>query len=148
MRTGTGAHGYVCPQTRKYRNLDLAAVAEIAAVGNELYEVGFIAHPFVYGVPEITADIHVLDSPHTLKHCREQLAPKSFMRQDRDTHEASGRRTAFDQAQEITLHAILNAPPQGVLGEDANRDIADVIATADRHILSAAAAHKGAVEVI
>ena len=58
MRTGTGAHGYVCPKTQKYRNLDLAAVADIAAVGNELDEVGFIAHPFVYGVPEITADIH------------------------------------------------------------------------------------------
>ena len=398
MRTGTGAHGYVCPQTRQYRNLDLGAVADIAAVANELDEVGFIAHPFVYGVPEITADIHglgelirrtdkhvwiqpyskdnieyllrlaviaaggesqlrqrplasiitcafsplefkymdteviiqagqyglpvhacslptaggtaplstsgsvvmaaaeilsmvtvahvlapgttviatplmfaldmrtgsalqssvealqaasmaielmkrgfglpahtygagsdtpdvdvqsmsertllaqsvvlagadilggvgqlecatvfspvqavldnevgamlrrfiqvpqvtdadlnweelssirvgghFLDSPHTLKHCREQLAPQAFIRQDRDSYEASGRRTAFDQAREIALHAILNAPPQGVLGEDANRDIADVIATADRQILSAAAAHKGAVEVI
>ncbi len=58
MRTGTGAHGYVDPETGVYRNLDLKAVAEIAAVANDLNEVGFIAHPFVAGVPEITADIH------------------------------------------------------------------------------------------
>jgi len=58
MRTGTGGHGYVNPETGAYRNLDLAAAAEIAAVANGLDEVGFIAHPFVYGVPETTADIH------------------------------------------------------------------------------------------
>ena len=58
MRTGTGAHGYVDPETGIYRNLDLKAVGEIAAVANDLDEVGFIAHPFVDGVPEITADIH------------------------------------------------------------------------------------------
>ena len=60
MRTRTGAHGYVDPRTGQYRNLDLAAVAAIAAVANGLDEVGFIAHPFVNGVPEITADIHGL----------------------------------------------------------------------------------------
>ncbi len=60
MRTGTGAHGYVEPYNGRYRNLDLSAVRDIAAVANQLDEVGFIAHPFVYGVPEITADIHGL----------------------------------------------------------------------------------------
>lgn len=58
MRTGTGAHGYVDPRDARYRNMDLAAVSEIAAVANTLDEVGFIAHPFVHGVPEKTADIH------------------------------------------------------------------------------------------
>ncbi len=58
MRTGTGAHGYVDPRDSKYRNMDIAAVDEIAAVANTLDEVGFIAHPFVHGVPEKTADIH------------------------------------------------------------------------------------------
>lgn len=58
MRTGTGAHGYVDPRDTKYRNMDLTAVSEIAAVANTLDEVGFIAHPFVHGVPEKTADIH------------------------------------------------------------------------------------------
>ena len=58
MRTGTGGHGYVNPRDSKYRNMDLDAVNEIAAVANTLDEVGFIAHPFVHGVPEKTADIH------------------------------------------------------------------------------------------
>jgi trimethylamine--corrinoid protein Co-methyltransferase len=58
MRTGTGAHGYVAPQDARYRNMDLAAVDEIAAVANTLDEVGFIAHPFVHGVPSVTADSH------------------------------------------------------------------------------------------
>ncbi|MEZ5798583.1 MAG: trimethylamine methyltransferase family protein [Paracoccaceae bacterium] len=58
MRTGTGAHGYVNPRDTSYRNMDLDAVNEIAAVANTLDEVGFIAHPFVHGVPEKTADIH------------------------------------------------------------------------------------------
>ncbi|MEX5727669.1 trimethylamine--corrinoid protein Co-methyltransferase [Rhodovulum iodosum] len=58
MRTGTGAHGYVDPRDASYRNMDLAAVSDIAAVASTLDEVGFIAHPFVHGVPEKTADIH------------------------------------------------------------------------------------------
>jgi len=58
MRTGTGAHGYVNPRDASYRNMDLDAVNEIAAVANTLDEVGFIAHPFVHGVPEKTSDIH------------------------------------------------------------------------------------------
>lgn len=58
MRTGTGAHGFVDPATAKYRNMQVEDVATIAAVANHLDEVGFIAHPFVHGVPELTADIH------------------------------------------------------------------------------------------
>jgi trimethylamine:corrinoid methyltransferase-like protein len=58
LRTGTGAHGYVNPRDGSYRNMDLAAVNDIAAVANSLDQVGFIAHPFVHGVPEKTSDIH------------------------------------------------------------------------------------------
>lgn len=58
MRTGTGGHGYVNPRDASYRKMDLDAVSEIAAVANTLEEVGFIAHPFVHGVPEVTSDIH------------------------------------------------------------------------------------------
>lgn len=58
LRTGTGAHGYVDPRDASYRNMDLTAAGEIAAVANTLDQVGFIAHPFVHGVPEVTADIH------------------------------------------------------------------------------------------
>ncbi len=58
LRTGTGGHGYVDPRDASYRNMDLAAVGDIVAVANDLEQVGFIAHPFVHGVPEVTADIH------------------------------------------------------------------------------------------
>lgn len=58
LRTGTGGHGYVDPRDASYRNMDLRAAGEIAAVADSLDQVGFIAHPFVHGVPEVTADIH------------------------------------------------------------------------------------------
>jgi len=58
LRTGTGGHGYVDPRDASYRNMDLDAVGDIVAVANNLEQVGFIAHPFVHGVPEVTADIH------------------------------------------------------------------------------------------
>jgi len=71
MRTGTGAHGYVDPVTTKYRNLDLKAAREMAAVGTGLDQIGFIAHPFVAGVPEVSADLHsyAMMVSHTDKHC-------------------------------------------------------------------------------
>ena len=58
MRTGTGAHGFVEPHSNKYRNLMIDDVATIAALANGLDEVGIIAHPFSYGVHELTSDIH------------------------------------------------------------------------------------------
>ncbi|MCA8867128.1 MAG: trimethylamine methyltransferase family protein [Rhodobacteraceae bacterium] len=71
MRTGTGGHGYVDPRDGKYRNLDLKAVREIAAVASGLNQIGFIAHPFVAGVPEVSADLHSFATmvAHTDKHC-------------------------------------------------------------------------------
>ncbi|MEE9322620.1 MAG: trimethylamine methyltransferase family protein [Granulosicoccus sp.] len=66
MRTGTGAHGFVEPDTGKYRNLMIDDVATIAAVANGLDEVAFIAHPFCYGVHELTSDIHSVASLITL----------------------------------------------------------------------------------
>lgn len=57
MRTGTGAHGFIEPDG-KWRKLVLDDVKTIAAIGDGLPEVGFIAHPFVNGVPERTSDIH------------------------------------------------------------------------------------------
>ncbi|HBS51097.1 MAG TPA: hypothetical protein DEA05_13915, partial [Rhodobacteraceae bacterium] len=70
LRTGTGAHGYVDPRDASYRNMDLTAVGEIAAVADRLDQMGFIAHPFVHGVPEVTADIHSYAriTAHTTKH--------------------------------------------------------------------------------
>lgn len=58
MRTGTGAHGFVEPATGAYRNMQITDVATIAALANGLDQVGFVAHPFSYGVHELTSDIH------------------------------------------------------------------------------------------
>ncbi len=71
MRTGTGAHGYVDPDTAIYRDLDLKAVAEMGAVASGLDQVGFVAHPFVAGVPETIADVHSFGTMinRTDKHC-------------------------------------------------------------------------------
>jgi trimethylamine:corrinoid methyltransferase-like protein len=99
-------------------------------------------------ISSIRAGGHFLDSPHTLKYCRDQLTPKAFLRQGRDDYEAAGRRTAFDQARDIALESIRKAPPEGLLGEDANREIDQLVADADRHILEAAAAETGAVSVV
>ncbi len=82
---------------------------------------------------------HFLDSAHTLKYCREQLSPRAFLRQGRDDYEASGRRTAFDQARDTALDLIAKAPEQGVLGEDVSREIDRVIAAGDEAILANAA---------
>ncbi|MAH84467.1 MAG: hypothetical protein CBB68_09075 [Rhodospirillaceae bacterium TMED8] len=58
MRTGTGAHGYIDPFTSEHRKLTLDDAKGIARIGEGLPEIGFIAHPFVNGVPEITSDLH------------------------------------------------------------------------------------------
>ncbi len=60
MRTGTGAHSFIDPRDGRYRKLVLDDVNDIAAIGSALGNVGFIAHPFVNGVPEVTSDLHSL----------------------------------------------------------------------------------------
>jgi len=88
---------------------------------------------------------HFLDSAHTIATCRDQLSPQVFLRQGRDDYEKSGRRTAFDVAREAALAAIASAPEEGVLSEDQVREIANLAAHADEHIV---AAYAGKVEVI
>ncbi len=96
----------------------------------------------------IPAGGHFLDSAHTLLHCREQHSPKAFLRQDRDGYEAADRRSAFDQARDIALESIREAAPGGLLDEEVDREIVQVVADADRHILAQAETHKGEADVI
>jgi trimethylamine---corrinoid protein Co-methyltransferase len=58
MRTGTGAHGFLDANTSEYRNMQLEDVDIITRLSNHLDQVGFMAHPFVNGVPAPSADIH------------------------------------------------------------------------------------------
>ncbi len=95
-------------------------------------------------IPSIGPGGHFLDSRHTLKYCRDQFVPRVFLREDRDSYEAAGRRCAFDKARETCLELVERPAPEGLPGEDAMREMADVVAAADRHILAAAAAHSGA----
>ena len=91
---------------------------------------------------------HFLDSSHTLAHCRRQFIPEAFLREDRDGYEASGRRTAVDQAREMCMEFIGRPPPDGLPGEDALAEMTRIVADADRHIIGKAQAHTGAVEEI
>ncbi len=87
------------------------------------------------GLTSVDIGGHFLDSPHTLEHCREQLTPKAYLRQGRDDYEASQRRTAFDEARETALMLIRDGADRDILDDDAKREIADVVAAADRHIV-------------
>ncbi len=78
MRTGTGGHGFVEPDTSKYRNLMIDDVPTIAALANGLDQVGFIAHPFCYGVHELTSDIHGVASLITRTDKHNWLQPYNF----------------------------------------------------------------------
>ncbi len=78
MRTGTGAHGFIDAVSGDYRNLMIDDVDIIARLSNHLDQVGFIAHPFVRGVPEVTADIHGVARLITQTHKHIWLQPYDF----------------------------------------------------------------------
>jgi hypothetical protein len=86
-----------------------------------------------------------LHSDHTVSNCRDQVIPEIFQRDGRDDYEASGRRGAFEVAREKALASIANAPECGVLTEDQNREIAQLAAKADQHIVEV---YSGTVEMI
>lgn len=123
-------------------------------------EIGAMLRRFME-VPRITDDMlnweetasiraggHFLDSTDTLMRCRDQLSPKAFLRQGRDDYEASGRRTALDQARDQALALIHAAPEHGVLGDDAIREIDRLVADADRHIVGGVAKTAGHTDII
>jgi trimethylamine:corrinoid methyltransferase-like protein len=87
-------------------------------------------------VPAIRPGGHFLESKQTLEHCRDQFVPRAFLREGRDDYEASGRRTAFDRAREICLDLMHRPWPEGLPNDDARREMAEVVAAADRHIVA------------
>ncbi|MCP4318608.1 MAG: hypothetical protein GY789_22060 [Hyphomicrobiales bacterium] len=93
--------------------------------------------------PMIRAGGHFLDSPHTLKYCRSQFTPSAFLRQNRDDYEASGRRTAFEQARDICVDLLARPAPSGLPDDTAIAEMSDVVAMADKYILEAAAHNTG-----
>lgn len=65
-RIGTGAHGWIEPETGEYRKIRKADLDVVAKMTNQLDEISFLSFLFCSDVPVETADIHGLCS--VLKH--------------------------------------------------------------------------------
>ncbi len=61
-RTGTGAHGWIEPETNAYRKVTTGDLAEWAKLINELDDINFIPFLFPNDVPVKTADVHGLST--------------------------------------------------------------------------------------
>jgi trimethylamine:corrinoid methyltransferase-like protein len=59
-RSGTGAHGYIDPETGKYRKVTLQDLAQWASLINQLDEISFLPYLFANDAPTKTADVHAL----------------------------------------------------------------------------------------
>jgi trimethylamine:corrinoid methyltransferase-like protein len=59
-RTGTGAHGYIDPETGNYRKVTLEDLAQWANLINQLDEISFLPYLFANDAPAKTADVHAL----------------------------------------------------------------------------------------
>jgi trimethylamine:corrinoid methyltransferase-like protein len=59
-RTGTGAHGYIDPDTENYRKVSLADLALWANLINQLDEISFLPYLFANDAPPKTVDVHAL----------------------------------------------------------------------------------------
>jgi trimethylamine:corrinoid methyltransferase-like protein len=59
-RTGTGAHGYIDPETGNYRKVTLEDLAQWASLINQLDEISFLPYLFANDAPPKTVDVHAL----------------------------------------------------------------------------------------
>jgi trimethylamine:corrinoid methyltransferase-like protein len=59
-RTGTGAHGYIDPETGDYRQVTLKDLSLWANLINQLDEISFLPYLFANDAPTKTADVHAL----------------------------------------------------------------------------------------
>ena len=59
-RTGTGAHGYIDPESGKYRKVTLEDLVQWASLINQLDEISFLPYLFANDAPPKTVDVHAL----------------------------------------------------------------------------------------
>jgi len=59
-RSGTGAHGYIDPETGNYRKVTLKDLTQWATLINQLDEISFLPYLFADDAPTKTADVHAL----------------------------------------------------------------------------------------
>lgn len=78
---------------------------------------------------------HFLANEHTLRHCREVFQPSAFLKLARDAYENAGRPTELDAAKAIFDKLVARGTPPGLPDADAVRDMAEVVAEADKTIL-------------
>ena len=99
-------------------------------------------------VSKVAIGSHFLDSPHTLKLCRQQHTPKVFQRTDRDGYEKGERAGAMEAARDKAI-ALMNADlPDGLPDTDQCKEIQSIVKAADVDIIGKAQRHTGPREVI
>ncbi len=97
------------------------------------------------GMMQVAVGGHFPDGGHTVAQCRDQFIPSVFRRDGRDDCEKNKRRGAFEAARDAALASIAAAPEGGMLDEDQTREIAELAARADEHIVGV---YSGRVETI
>jgi trimethylamine:corrinoid methyltransferase-like protein len=84
---------------------------------------------------EVEQGGHFLANAHTLKHCRDVFQPSAFLKLARDAYEDAGRPTELDAARAVFDKLMARTPPPGLPDAGAVREMAEVVAAADRAIL-------------
>jgi len=78
---------------------------------------------------------HFLANEHTLKHCRDVFPPHAFLKLARDAYDDAGRPTELDAARAIFEKLMARSAPPGLPDADAVREMAEIVAAADKAIL-------------
>jgi trimethylamine:corrinoid methyltransferase-like protein len=118
--------------------LQLCIDAEIAAMIRGL-TAGFAVDDETMAWDDLLAVApggHFLTTQHTLRHCREGFLPTLFTRLARDTWEAKGTGDLTARARE-RCRALLSEPPPEAVPEDTRREMAAIVAAADRRLAGA-----------
>ena len=76
---------------------------------------------------------HFLATQHTLRHCREGFLPKLFTRLPRDAWETKGEGDLTARAHE-RCRALLSEPAPEPVPEDTRKEMAAIVAAADRRL--------------
>jgi trimethylamine:corrinoid methyltransferase-like protein len=87
------------------------------------------------GLLDVRLGGHFLANDHTLQHCRGHFSPEAFVRLAHDSYEAAGRLELLANAREHARKLLEREPPDGLPSAEALREIEDVVAAGDRHIV-------------
>ncbi len=94
-RTGTGAHGYIDPETGNYRKVTLKDLTQWATLIHQLDEISFMPYLFPDDAPTKTADVHALAT--LLKSTTKHIWVQPYSSESVDHLIALGAAAAGDQ---------------------------------------------------